>query len=238
MPHEVPIDEPPAPALLFERVGVTSDDGSTLLHAVDAAVFPGAITAVVGPSGAGKSTLMRLGDRLEVPSAGRVLFEGADVAGLDPCHLRRSVGMVFQRPVLFAGTVAENLRVADAGASEARMTAELRRVGLGPELLTRVGDDLSGGEAQRVCIARTLLTEPVVVLMDEPTSALDPESRHGIEELARSLAADGIGILGVTHDHAQMRRLADHSVVLREGRRLDEFEAQAYLDEADRRDPS
>lgn len=197
----------------------------------------GAITVVVGPSGAGKTTLLRLGDRLDVPTSGRVLFRGVDTATIDPRHLRRSVGMVFQRPVLFAGTVADNLRVADPHASSDRLGDDLRRVGLDPTILDRVGDDLSGGEAQRVCIARTLLTDPTVVLADEPTSALDPENRRGIEELARSLADDGLAILWVTHDHAQMERIADHRVVLRDGRRLDPVEADRYLRSVHGTDP-
>lgn len=222
----------PDALLQFESVGVSLEEGRDLLLGVDAAVHGGRITVVAGPSGAGKSTLLRLGDRLEVPTSGRVLFRGVDVAMLDPCRLRRSVGMVFQRPVLFPGTVAENLRVADPAATEARLIAELGRVGLGAEFLDRVGDDLSGGEAQRVCIARTLLTDPEVLLMDEPTSALDPWSRQGIEDLVRVLAAEGLGIMWVTHDHAQMERLADHRVVLRGGRRLPAAEAEQYLREA------
>jgi putative ABC transport system ATP-binding protein len=216
-------------SLQFESVTVRLTDGRELLTEVSAQVVAGAITVVAGPSGAGKSTLLRLGDRLEVPSSGRVLFEGTDIATMDPCLLRRRVGMVFQRPVLFAGTVADNLRVADATAITDRLAGALDRVGLGPEFLDRTGDDLSGGEAQRVCIARTLLTEPHVLLMDEPTSALDPANRRAIEELARMLAQRGLGIMWVSHDHAQVERLADHLIVLHEGRRVDDAAAAEYL---------
>jgi len=225
---------PPEPPLLrFETVSVVVGSGVALLADVDADVVAGAITVVAGPSGAGKSTLLRLGDRLDIPTSGRVLFEGADIAGTDPRKLRRSVGMVFQRPVLFAGSVVDNLRVADPGASPERMGVVLEQVGLEGSMLDRTGDDLSGGEAQRVCIARTLLTEPKVLLMDEPTSSLDPVNRRAIEALARQFADRGLGVMWVSHDHEQVARLADHLIVLREGRRVSEVDAEAYLSDED-----
>ncbi len=227
---------PPETVLGFEAVHVTSDDGVVLLRGVDVAVHPGRVTVLTGPSGAGKSTLLRVGNRLEVPSAGVVRFHGTDTSTLDPRELRRRVGMVFQKPVVFGGTVRDNLHVADPTADDAALGVELRRVGLDPDLLDRVADDLSGGEAQRVCVARALLTRPEVLLMDEPTSALDPDNRRGIEALARELAAEGIGILWVTHDLAQARRLGDQLVVLVGGRNADPDEAARYLASGDRKD--
>jgi putative ABC transport system ATP-binding protein len=218
-----------AALLLFDAVGMRLDGGQELLADVSAEVPAGSITVVAGPSGAGKSTLLRLGDRLEAPTSGRVLFEGVDTATMDPCVLRRRVGMVFQHPVLFAGTVADNLRVAEATASDGQLIAALDQVGLASEFLERTADDLSGGEGQRVCIARTLLTDPRVLLMDEPTSALDPTSRRAIEDLTRTLAERGLAIMWVSHDHDQVERLADHLVVLRNGRRVPEDEAREYL---------
>lgn len=226
----------PEPVLVFEAVRVCSDDGVELLRGVDASVSRGAVTVLAGPSGAGKSTLLRAGNRLEVPSGGVVRFDGSDTSGLDPRELRRRVGMVFQRPVVFAGTVRDNLRVADAEASDESFADELRRVGLDAGLLDRTADDLSGGEAQRMCVARALLTRPEVLLMDEPTSALDPDNRRGIEALARELAAEGLGILWVTHDLAQARRLADRLVVLVDGRNADVDEAARYLASGDEGD--
>jgi putative ABC transport system ATP-binding protein len=219
----------PTPLLRFESVSVTVSGGTELLVEVDAQVDAGAITVLAGPSGAGKSTLLRLGDRLDVPTSGRVLLEGVDIVEIDPRELRRTVGMVFQRPVLFPGTVCDNLRVAQPKASVEVMVAVLDSVGLHGEFLERIGDDLSGGEAQRVCIARALLTNPKVLLMDEPTSALDPTSRIAVEELVRSLAAGGLGIMWVTHDYAQAVRLADHLIVLQNGRRLSATDADAYF---------
>jgi putative ABC transport system ATP-binding protein len=137
--------------------------------------------------------------------------------------------MVFQRPVVFAGTVRDNLAVADPVVDDERSTALLSRVGLDGELLDRRADDLSGGEAQRMCVARALLTRPEALLMDEPTSALDPANRRGIEALTVDLARTGLGILWVTHDLDQARRLGDRVEVLVEGRNASAEEAERYL---------
>lgn len=219
----------PDPCLGFEGVRVTAPDGTELLSGIDLEMWPGRLTVVVGASGSGKSTLLRLANRLEVPSAGRVVVEGSDVATMDPLALRRRVGMVFQRPTPFAGSVADNLRVALPGADDATLTRALDRVGLGAAFLGRAADDLSGGEAQRMCLARTLLTEPRVVLMDEVTSALDPAARNSVEALARQLVDEGLTVVWVTHDLAQARRLAGDVVVLVEGRLAGPAEARAYL---------
>lgn len=172
---------------------------------------------MVGPSGSGKSTLLRLCNRLDIPDAGSVRYRGADVSGLDPLALRREVGMVFQRPTPFSGTVFDNLRVADAELTDGDAGAVLARVGLDRAFLARDAQELSGGEAQRVCLARSLATGPDVVLMDEVTSSVDPAARRGLEDLARGLAGDGVPIVWVTHDLAQMRRLADHVVIVISG---------------------
>jgi putative ABC transport system ATP-binding protein len=224
-----PSDTGPAPILELEGVHVTTDEGVELLSGVDLAVCRGAIAVVAGPSGSGKSTLLRVANRLEVPSAGTVRLDGVDASSIDPRELRRRVGMVFQRPVLFAGTVRDNLHVADGGADDVELAELLAQVGLSASFLDRVGDDLSGGEAQRVCIARALLTRPEVLLMDEPTSSLDPESRRGIEALAGELAAAGLGLVWVSHDLPQVRRLQGPIVVLVAGRIADEENAAAYL---------
>jgi putative ABC transport system ATP-binding protein len=209
----------PPPVALFEldHVAVTAPDGTAMLRDVDLRIEAGRLTVLVGRSGSGKSTLLRLANRLEVPSAGTVSFRGQDVASLDPLSLRRRVGMVFQRPTPFPGTVRDNLLVAAPDATDPSMVEVLDRVGLDASFLDRVADELSGGEAQRTCLARTLLTDPEAVLMDEATSALDPVARSGVEVLARRLVADGLSVVWVTHDLRQAERLADHLVVLVDG---------------------
>jgi len=164
------------PAYHFESVSVVGAEGP-ILHEIDGEVPDGGLTVILGPSGAGKSTLLRLCNRLEVPSAGRVCFRGDDVAHLDPLALRRQAGMVFQRPAMLGGTVRDNLRVAAPDAAEVVLAGVLERAELPARFLGRQADELSGGEAQRVCIARTLVAEPEVLLMDEPTSAMDAGPR-------------------------------------------------------------
>lgn len=175
------------------------------------------ITALAGPSGAGKSTLLRLLNRLDDPVSGVIMWDGRPIAEWDPRALRRRVAMVFQRAPLFDGTVFDNLRVACPDLVSPGAEAILARVGLSPTLLDRTATDLSGGEAQRMSIARALLTEPSVLLADEPTASLDGASRITIEQLARSIADDGVPVVWVSHDTEQLRRIADHVLVLIDG---------------------
>ena len=222
---------PSAPVFAFREVSVVFD-GRAVLDRVSFEVGAGAITVLTGPSGAGKTTLLRLCNRLEVPTSGAVLFRGTDVAGMDPLRLRRRVGTVFQRPTLFPGTLRANFEVA-APAGEARFGGALERVGLPPEWLDRPGDELSGGEAQRACLARTLLTEPEVLLMDEPTSSLDFAATRVLEALGRDLAASGLTLIWVSHDLEQVGRIADACVVLEDGRVADSDRAARYLSASD-----
>jgi putative ABC transport system ATP-binding protein len=205
------------PLLTFDHVWVGSD-GAWRLTDVVAEVPDEGITAIVGPSGSGKSTLLRLCNRLEIPARGRVLLRGDDIAASDPLRLRRRVGMVFQRPTPFPGTVRDNLRVAAPEITDDEARDTLVAAELSATFLDRNATELSGGEAQRVCLARTLLTHPEVLLMDEATSSLDPASRHALERLARRLSDDGVRVLWVTHDFAQVRRVADHVLVVLEHR--------------------
>jgi putative ABC transport system ATP-binding protein len=175
------------------------------------------ITVVTGPSGSGKSTLLRLLNRLDDPTAGTIRLEGRPLTDWDPSTLRRHVAMVFQRAPLFPGTVEDNFRVALADVTTERAQHVLGHVGLEPELLDRLAVDLSGGEAQRMCIARALLTEPTVLLADELTAALDGAARQTVEDLGRLVADSGVPIVWVSHDTAQLRRLADHVLVIIDG---------------------
>jgi putative ABC transport system ATP-binding protein len=210
------MDEPPLAAFEFDRVTVRRA-GRRVLDEVTACIPATGITVISGPSGAGKTTLLRLCNRLEIPDEGRVRYRSQPMDQLDPLVLRRRVGMVFQRPTPFPGTVADNLAVAhpDAGARE--MRAVLGRVALDPGLLTQEARTLSGGELQRMCLARTLVTEPETLLLDEPTSALDAQPKQVFETTARELAAQGITIVWVTHDSTQADRVADRIYQLRDG---------------------
>lgn len=207
-----------APPALFSFRGVRVVlGGAEILRDIDLDVGARGITAVVGASGSGKSTLTRLTNRLLDPSAGSVMFHGTDVRSMDVLSLRRSVGMVFQRPTVFGGTARDNL--VETGIIEtAQHEAALHSVGLAPAFLDRDAATLSGGEAQRVCLARALLMRPDALVADEATSSLDHDATIALESLVRGLADDGIPILWVTHDLAQMERMADHRVRLEAGR--------------------
>ena len=207
----------PPPLFSFASVSV-GPEGARRLHGLDARLPSGGLTVVAGPSGSGKSTLLRLCNRLEVPSEGTVCHRGTDVAERDPLELRREVAMVFQRPVTFAGSVLDNLREADPDCDADRGAELLERAGLGKSFLERDAGELSGGEAQRACLARSLATDPRVMLMDEPTSALDAKASAVLEQLARQLVDDGTPVVWVTHSEEQMRRLADHVLLLADGR--------------------
>ena len=205
-----------AMAFAFERVTVFRA-GRRVLDEITASIPAAGITVVSGPSGAGKTTLLRLCNRLEVPDAGTVSYRGQHLEELDPLVLRRRVGMVFQRPTPFPGSVADNLAVAHPDASTEELRTALQQVGLDPGLLDQEARTLSGGELQRMCLARTLVTRPETLLLDEPTSALDAQPKQVFEITTRELAARGITIIWVTHDDAQAARVADRIYQLREG---------------------
>jgi putative ABC transport system ATP-binding protein len=211
------MSEQGAVAFEFNRVTVLRA-GRRVLDAITARIPAAGITVVSGPSGAGKTTLLRLCNRLEVPDEGAVSYRGQPLDELDPLTLRRRVGMVFQRPTPFPGSVTDNLAMARPDAGAEVMSAALKRVALDPGLLGQEARTLSGGELQRMCLARTLVTQPETLLLDEPTSALDERPKQVFERTARDLAAQGITIIWVTHDSAQAGRVADQVYQLRDGR--------------------
>lgn len=203
----------------FELIGVSAGPvaGDPILRSIDLVIPANGVTVLAGPSGAGKSTLLRLLNRLDDPVAGEIRWRGRALTEWAPTELRRQVAMVFQRPPLFSGTVLDNLRVARADVDVERAGHVLEHVGLDPELLGQDAESLSGGEAQRMCVARALLTEPAVLLADEPTAALDRAARATVEDLGRMLADSGVAVIWVSHDTDQLRRLADHVIVLADG---------------------
>lgn len=191
--------------------------GRPVLRGVSMAAPAGTVTALLGPSGSGKSSVLRCVIRLDEPDAGHVLVDGRDVRELDPCVLRRHVGLVAQQPLMLPGTVADNLRYATDGLGDPDLPAALERAGLDASFLDRAADELSGGERARVTIARALTRGPEALLLDEPTAALDPARAAGIERLIRALAAEGLAIVLTTHDMALARRVADAAVLLVDG---------------------
>jgi putative ABC transport system ATP-binding protein len=193
-----------------------------LVSDISVQVHKGEVLAVVGPSGAGKSSFLRLLNRLDEPTGGTVLLGGQDYRALAPQELRRRVGMVMQMAYLFPGTVAANIAFGPLQRHETvspeQIAALLERVGL-PGYHDRDVSTLSGGEAQRVSLARTLANSPEVLLLDEPTSALDEASAHGIEELLLGVIRERqMTCLMVTHNMQQAARIADRTMYLKAGR--------------------
>jgi tungstate transport system ATP-binding protein len=182
---------------------------------------------VMGPNGAGKSLLLRLLHGLLTPSSGQVLWHGRP---LDD-DLRRRQAMVFQRPVLLRRSVAANIRfvLKLRGLAAPERTAEiLHEVGLGKQA-GQPARLLSGGEQQRLSLARALALEPEVLLLDEPTASLDPASTAAIETIVQGAHRRGTKVIFVTHDIGQARRLADDVVFLNRGRLLEHTPAPQFF---------
>lgn len=177
--------------------------------------------AIVGPSGAGKSSLLRLLNRLDEPTSGTVLLDGREYRELPTRELRRRIGMVMQRPFVFPGTVAENLRFGPRQQGKVLPDSEIDRLLVAVGLSGFAGEQvthLSGGEAQRVCFARALANDPAVLLLDEPTSALDEAAKFDVEAVIRKIVEQGVTSILVTHDLAQARRLATRVARLEAGK--------------------
>jgi len=201
------------PRLKTEKLTIARG-GRTLLRGFDLAVGAGEVIALVGPSGVGKSSLLRTLVRLDEPAGGRVLVDGIDASELEPCALRRRVGLVMQAPVMLEGDVRANLAYGLEQPDDAVLAESLAATGLDAAFMTRAAQELSGGEQARVAVARALARDPVALLLDEPTAALDNVSAAAVEDLVRALATRGLGILMVTHDEAQAERVADRRVEL------------------------
>lgn len=206
------------PLFEFHEVRVSAGTAD-VLKGVSAAIPDRCLTVIAGASGSGKTSLLRLCNRLDVPTSGRISYRGENLLDLEPQALRRRVGMVFQRPAIFPGTVRDNLLAADQSATEQDMRTVLSSVDIDDSFLDRVGDTLSGGEGQRVCLARTLMCRPEVLLMDEPTASVHPAAAAILEETTRRLNSEGgVGVVWVTHDLEQIGRLAEYLLVMESGR--------------------
>ena len=191
------------------------------------------VTALIGPSGCGKSTLLRCLNRMndlidDVHTTGEILLDGQDITdpSLDVIELRRRVGMVFQRPTPFPKSIYENvaygLRIAgirDRATLDETVESSLQRAALWDEVKDRLRESalgLSGGQHQRLCIARAIAVSPEIILMDEPCSALDPRSTARIEDLIGELRGQ-YTIITVTHNMQQAARVSDLTAFLYEG---------------------
>ncbi len=212
---------PDAAVLRTERLGRRVGE-VWIVSEISLEVQRGELLGIVGPSGSGKSSFLRLLNRLDEPTSGMVFLEGEDYRRIPPRELRRRVGMVTQRPFLFPGDIGSNLRFGPAQRGETLPDTEiaslLEHVGL-PGFASRNIANLSGGEQQRVSLARALANRPEVLLLDEPTSALDEQAKAGVEELVHDLVnRNSLTSVLVTHDRDQARRLCRRVAILEAGR--------------------
>jgi putative ABC transport system ATP-binding protein len=192
--------------------------GTALLDSITVDIAAGACTAVVGPSGAGKSTLLRVFNRLEEPDTGQVCWQGTPLPDMDAPALRRRIGLVAQQPVLLAERVLDELRVGQPQLTGQAAEELLNRVGLPETFAERRSAELSGGQAQRVCLARALAVEPEVLLLDEPTTGLDAITASAVEDVIRGFVTAGGTVVVASHDAALVTRVAQQVVLLDGGR--------------------
>ena len=200
----------------------------TILNDIALTLAAGAPTVLVGPNGSGKTTLLRLAMGLLAPSRGRVTWGGR----IDAASTRRAI--VFQRPVMLRRSAEGNIRYALSAASVARSERAARAaellalVGLS-ELGDRPARKLSGGEQQRLALARALAKEPQVLFLDEPTASLDPAASKAVEDVIRAVTARGIKVVMATHDLGSARRLAGDVVLLHRGRIIEAADAATFF---------
>jgi phosphate transport system ATP-binding protein len=219
--------------ILVDHFSISYSDGVESLRDINLKIESNAITVLFGPAGGGKSTLLRtfnrLNDLADVKSvSGQVLFNGVDIFGpkMNVIELRRKIGMVFSRPVPLPLTIYQNVSYALELAGERRKSKlddkverALRLATLWDEVYDRLNDPantISGGQQQRLCLARGLALEPEVIMLDEPTSALDPVSTARIESLMQELK-EQFTIIWVPHNIQQAARMADYAAFFLQG---------------------
>jgi tungstate transport system ATP-binding protein len=214
--------------LVFEDVSVLARD-VVILDGVTLTFKAGAPTMLIGPNGSGKTTLLRVAMGLVAPSKGRVTWGGRS----DVAPLRRAI--VFQRPVMLRRSAVANVAyaLAAAGVSRAERGARadelLKLVGLST-LADRPARRLSGGEQQRLALARALAKDPDIIFLDEPTASLDPAATKAMEDIIRNVATRGIKVVMSTHDLGEARRLGGDIVLLHRGRIVEAADTQTLFD--------
>jgi ATP-binding cassette subfamily B protein len=209
----------------FEKVKFSYDGIQNHLNGLNLTIPAGRRVAIVGPSGAGKSTILNLVLRLYDPKSGRVTIDGVDIADVTRDSLRAQMAVVFQENVLFNTTFRENIRLGNAGATDAEVEAAARQaeihrfiMGLPNGYDTMVGergDTLSGGQRQRIAIARALVRNPAILLLDEATSALDQTTEAQINKTLKKVGK-GRTVLFITHRLTSVTDM-DEVIVLSQG---------------------
>jgi len=200
-------------SLRFGEVSIVRDLNLTLAQ--------GQTTILLGPNGSGKSTLLRLAMGLVAPTSGRMTWGGRPVPG-------ERLAMMFQRPVMLRRTASANIAYALPTRDDARLAELLKQVGLS-DLADRPARRLSGGEQQRLALARALARNPEILFLDEPTASLDPAATKSVEDIVRAVVASGVKIVMATHDIGQARRLAGDIVFMARGHLVENTLAHRFF---------
>jgi tungstate transport system ATP-binding protein len=211
----ITLESNPALPIVFAGVTIRANDAS-LVADLSIAIAAGAPTVVVGPNGAGKTTFLKAAMGLLRPTRGSITWGGSSTPPAS------QLAFVFQRPVMLRRSCASNLRYALAAAGvppadRERRTAELLKVVGLADHAARPARQLSGGEQQRLALARALARRPRALFMDEPTASLDPTASQAVEDLVRDVSESGIKVVMATHDLAEARRLAGEVILLERG---------------------
>ena len=209
--------------------------GKPVLRDINLEVEAGELLVVIGPSGSGKSSLLRCVNRLNDIDAGSIHLDGQSVFDLPISELRCRVGMIFQKTAAFEGSVADNiafgLALQGKSISRGEILDLMRQISLEEDLIDQPASKLSGGQEQRLAIARALALEPSLLLLDEPTSALDPIATGRVEEsLLRLRQETDLTMIWVSHSIEQARRIGSRVLLLDEGRVIREDTVEAMLD--------
>ena len=212
----------------FENVSVTRG-AVTMLDRVSLTLSAGAPTVLIGPNGSGKTTLLRVASGLLAPTSGRVTWDGLEQV---PAHRN---AILFQRPAMLRRSAAANIAYALASvgvrrAERPRRIEELLALVRLEGFAARPARSLSGGEQQRLALARALARDPAVLFLDEPTASLDPAAAKSIEDVVRAVAANGVKVVMSTHDLGQARRLGGAIVLLHRGRIVEQGDAADFFD--------
>jgi tungstate transport system ATP-binding protein len=193
-----------------------------IVRGISLELASGATTILLGPNGSGKSTLLRLAMGLAHPTSGRISWGGRIKPG-------PRLAMMFQRPVMLRRTAASNVAYALPRRDDARVAELLKEAGLS-EHANRPARRLSGGEQQRLALARALARDPEILFLDEPTASLDPAATKAVEDIVQAVAASGVKIVMATHDIGQARRLAGDVVFMARGRIVERAGAKTFFD--------
>jgi len=206
--------------LRFDRVSL-SLGGTEVVKDLELTFAGSALTVLIGPNGAGKSTLLRLAVGLVRPTAGEITWGGLATPS-------ERLAIVFQRPVMLRRTARANIEYALASTDRTSAAALMERVGLA-HVANRPARKLSGGEQQRLALARALARNPEILFLDEPTASLDPAATKAVEDILSQVAASGVKIVMSTHDIGQARRIGSEAVFMAKGRVIEHRAAAEFF---------